>query len=129
MNIVIQGIDVIYFHARNAEKMGKWYHKILGLTIKFKTSDHSWQEFDFDNSPPTRLAIEATQLLDTSAVEKQSIMISFRVNDVDEAVSTLEKRGVKFFGTPKIKEEGVSRFATLQDPEGNWIQLSQRIKS
>ena len=128
MNIVIQGIDVIYFHARNAEKMTKWYNEILGLSIKFKTSDHSWQEFDFDNSPPTRLAIEAAPFQDPSPVEKQSIMISFRVNDVDETVDTIEKRGARFFGTPKIKEEGVSRFATLQDPEGNWIQLSQRIK-
>ena len=128
MNVVIQGIDVVYFHARDAEKMGKWYNEVLGLDFKFKTDDHSWQEFDFDKRLSTRLAIEVAPLLDPSPVERQSIMISLRVNDVDEVVDTLENHGVEFFGTPKIKEEGVSRFATLQDPDGNWIQLSQRIK-
>ena len=125
---MIQGIDVIYLHARDAEKTGKWYEEILGLKVKFKTSDCSWQEFDFEKSPPTRFAVEATSLLDASPVEQQGIMISLRVNDVKEAVDTLEKKGVVFFGTPKIKEEDVSRFATFQDPEGNWLQLSQRIK-
>ena len=128
VNVMIQGIDVIYFHARDAEKLGKWYTEVLDLDLKFKTSDHSWQEFDFEKSPPTRFAIEAAPLLDPSKVERQPIMISLRVSNVNEALDTLEKRGVEFFGTPKIKEEGASRFATLQDPEGNWIQLSQRIK-
>jgi len=125
---MIQGIDIVYFHARDAVKLGTWYSEILGLNLKFKTPDHSWQEFDFDRSPPTRLAIEAATSINTSPVEKQSIMLSLRVTDIDEIVEKLEKQGIKFFGTPKILEEGVSRFSTLQDPEGNWLQLSQRIK-
>ena len=128
MIILIQGIDVIYLHARDAESTGKWYEEVLGLKVKFKTSDNSWQEYDFEKSPSTRFAVEAAPLLDSSVVEQQGIMISFRVNDVEKVVSKLEKLGVEFFGTPKIREEGVSRFATLQDPEGNWLQLSQRIE-
>ncbi len=115
-------------HARDAESTGKWYEEVLGFKVKFKTSDNNWQEYDFQRSPSTRFAVEDAPLLDTSAVEQQGIMISFRVNDVEKAVYELEKLGVEFFGTPKIREEGVSRFATFQDPEGNWIQLSQRIK-
>jgi len=125
---MIQGIDVIYLHAQDAEKTGKWYEKVLGIKVKFKTVDHSWHEFDFEKSPPTRFAIESISLQDASPVQLQGVMISLRVTDVEEAVSTLEKKGVEFFGTPKIMEEGVSRFATFQDPEGNWLQISQRIK-
>ena len=127
MGILIQGIDVIYLHARDPENTGKWYEEILGLKLKFKTIDNSWQEFDFEESPSARFAVEAAPLLDASIVEQQGVMISFRVIDVEKTVSKLENLGVEFYGTPKIKEEGVSRFATLQDPEGNWIQLSQRI--
>lgn len=64
-----------------------------------------------------------------SKVEKQPIMISFRVDDdVKETVKDLEKRGVTFFGDPKIKKEGFSLFATFQDAAGNWLQLSQRVE-
>ena len=128
MSALIKGIDVIYLHAHNAETTGQWYEEVLGLHVKFKTPDNSWQEYDFEKSPPTRFAIESTSSVGASSVEKQSIMISLRVDDVESTVDALEDKGVEFYGSPKIKEEGVSRFATFQDPEGNWLQLSQRIK-
>ena len=124
---MILGIDVVYLHVFDSEALGKWYSEVLGLNLKFKTSDHSWQEYDFSESPPARFAVEAIGM-PISSVEKQQIMISFRVFDVQAAVKSLEKRGVKFFGTPKIKKEGFSLFATLQDPAGNWLQLSQRVE-
>lgn len=121
-------MDVIYLHARDAKKTGKWYEEVLGLKVKYKTSDSSWLEFDFEKSPSTRFAVEAAPSPDASSVKQQGIMISFRVADIHKAVDRLEKLGVVFHGTPKVKEEGVSRFVTFQDPEGNWLQLSQRIK-
>ena len=124
---MILGIDVVYLHVFDSESLGKWYSEILGLDLKFKTFDHSWQEYDFDKSPPTRFAVEAIGI-PISKVEKQPIMISFRVADIKASVTELEEKGVKFFGSPKIKKEGFSLFATLQDPAGNWLQLSQRVE-
>ncbi|MFW9833310.1 MAG: VOC family protein [Candidatus Thorarchaeota archaeon] len=125
---MIQGIDVIYLHAKVAGKTRKWYEEVLGLKVKFRTPDNSWLEFDFDKSPPTRFAVEASPVPSGFPVEQQGVMISFRVDDLTRTVKDLEEKGIEFFGTPRIKEEGVSRFATLQDPEGNWLQLSERIK-
>jgi predicted enzyme related to lactoylglutathione lyase len=124
---MILGIDVVYLHVFESESLGKWYSEVLDLKLKFKTFNHDWQEYDFGESPPTRFAIEAIGV-PISKVEKQPIMISFRVDDVKETVEDLEKKGVRFFGDPKIKKEGFSLFATLQDPAGNWIQLSQRVE-
>ncbi|MGY5859496.1 MAG: VOC family protein [Candidatus Thorarchaeota archaeon] len=124
---MILGIDVVYLHVFDSESLGKWYSEVLGLDLKFKTFNHSWQEYNFDESPPTRFAVEAIGM-PISKVEKQPIMISFRVDDVKASVKKLEKKGIKFFGSPKIKKEGFSLFATLQDPAGNWLQLSQRVK-
>jgi predicted enzyme related to lactoylglutathione lyase len=124
---MILGIDVVYLHVFDSESLGKWYSEVLGLEIKFKTVDHSWQEYNFEKSPPTRFAIESIGM-PISKVEKQPIMISFRVDDVKTMVKELEKKGVTFFGSPKIKKEGFSLFATLQDPAGNWVQLSQRVE-
>lgn len=100
---MILGIDVVYLHVFGAEALGKWYSEVLGLEIKFKTFNNSWQEYDFSESPPTRFAIEAIGA-PYSEVEKQPIMISFRVDDIKASVKLLEKKGVKFYGTPKIKK-------------------------
>jgi predicted enzyme related to lactoylglutathione lyase len=124
---MILGIDVVYLHAFSGEDLGKWYSEILGIDLHFKTFDNSWQEFDFRTSPPTRFAIEATGM-NRSEVERQPIMISFRVDDIKTAVNELKTKGIELYGTPEIKKEGFSLFATLQDPAGNWIQLSQRVE-
>jgi predicted enzyme related to lactoylglutathione lyase len=124
---MILGIDVVYLHVFDSESLCKWYTEVLGLDLKFKTPDSSWQEYNFDKSPPTRYAIEAIRM-PISSVEKQPIMISFRVDDVKKMVTDLEKKGVRFFGEAKIQKEGNSLFATLQDPAGNWLQLSERIE-
>jgi extradiol dioxygenase family protein len=122
---VIEGIDIVFLHARNSKATAKWYRETLGLSIAFQTPDLSWQEFDMLGGPSARFAIEQASG-DMSEVELQKIMISFRVNDIKAAVRSLEEKGVTFYGNPKIREEGKSLYATLRDPEDNWIQLSQR---
>ncbi len=118
---MITGIDVVFIHAKDPEIMVHWYRDVLGLEVGLKTDDLSWLEFRFhDDQPPTRFALER------SSGEKQSIMISFRVNDIRSVIQELESRGVEFLGEDKVQPEGVSLYATLQDPEGNLIQLSQR---
>jgi predicted enzyme related to lactoylglutathione lyase len=124
---MILGIDVVYLHVFDSESLGKWYSEILGLELKFKTPDNGWQEYDLGESPPTRFAIEVVGM-PISKIEKQPIMISFRVDNVETTVKDLENKGVRFFGNPKIKKEGFSLFATFQDPAGNWLQLSQRVE-
>ena len=126
MKTMILGIDVVYLHAFKAKDLSDWYSEILGLELKFNSSDNSWQEYRFRENPPTRFAIESVGM-NPSEVEKQNIMISFRVDDVKTMVRNLEEKGIEFLGSPKIKKEGFSIFATLQDPGGNWIQLSQRV--
>ena len=118
---MIVGVDVVFVHAKDPGKMRQWYRDVLGLKVGFKTDDMSWLEFSFnEDRPPTRFALER------SSGEQQPIMVSFRVNDLETVIQELESRGAKFQGEEKIKAEGVSLFATLEDPEGNLIQLSQR---
>ncbi|MGY5854671.1 MAG: VOC family protein [Candidatus Thorarchaeota archaeon] len=127
--MVITGIDVVFLHVKDPELMAEWYQEVLGVNIGFKTDDLSWQEFELVSPrPPTRFAIEHVGL-SASEVEQQHIMVSFRVEDVARSVEELEAKGITFYGDPKIMNEGPSLFATLRDPEGNWIQLSQRKQS
>ena len=52
-------------------------------------------------------------------------MISFGVDEINSAVQQLEKKGVRFIGS-KIMDVGSSLVTTFMDPEGNYLQLSQR---
>jgi len=124
---MILGIDVVYLHVFDSETLGNWYSEVLGLNLNFKTANRGWQEYDLGEGPPTRFAIEAIGI-PISNEEKQPIMVSFRVDDIKSTIKVLESKGVKFFGSPKIKKEGFSLFATFKDPAGNWLQLSQRVK-
>lgn len=61
-------------------------------------------------------------------IEKQAVMISFQVADIRQAVALLQERKIRFAETPDgvIFDAGPSLVATFQDPDGNWMQLSQR---
>lgn len=122
---MIQGIDVVFLHVKNPEKTAKWYEDKLGLKISFKTQDLSWQEISFESKKPTRFALDYGGV-ELTEVEKQSIIISFKVSNIYSTVEQLEKKGVVFWGEDKIFDVGPSLVATFKDPEGNFLQLSQR---
>jgi catechol 2,3-dioxygenase-like lactoylglutathione lyase family enzyme len=123
---MIKGIDVIFIHAKDPQKLSLWYEDILGMKIKFKTPDNSWQEFlTTDGTPPVRFAIDFPRE-QPSGPGIQSIIISFRVDNLSEVISKLEERGIIFYGEQKVQDTGKTLFATFRDPEGNWLQISQR---
>ncbi|NHJ03653.1 MAG: VOC family protein [Candidatus Heimdallarchaeota archaeon] len=122
---MIKGIDVVFIHVKNPEKMAKWYKENLGFEISYRTSDHTWQEFRMPNSPQTRFALDYSDSNPTE-VEQQSIMISFKVDNIQLAISELEKKGIVFWGKNKVIDVGPTLIATFKDPEGNFVQISQK---
>lgn len=122
---MIEGIDVVFLHVKDPKMMAQWYSEKFGLKIKFKVPDESWQEFSIESNSTTRFALDYGGP-DPSDVEKQSIIFSFKVRNIHEVVSHLEKLEVQFIGKEKIIDVGTSLIATFRDPEGNYLQLSQR---
>jgi catechol 2,3-dioxygenase-like lactoylglutathione lyase family enzyme len=123
---MITGIDVVFLHVRDPIKMADWYREMLGIEIGFQTPDLHWQEFQLNEErKPTRLGLDQIGE-NPSEVEQQRIMISFGVDDIQSFVESLEMKGLEFYGQPKIVDTGTTLFATIKDPEGNWIQFSQR---
>ena len=120
---MIKGIDVSYIHTPNKE-LAQWYSEKLG--IKKAYGDDHWQGmsledgnsfgFDFIGYP-------------SSTVQKQSIMISFKVDDIKEAVKELADKGVRFYPDNDLErtifDVGPKLVATCEDPDGNYFQLSQ----
>ena len=122
---MIIGVDVVFIHVKNPEEMANWYKETLGIDLEHKTPDSEWQEFKLDEKrPPTRFALDYGGP-NPSKLEQQPIVISFRVFNIETAVEELEKKGIEFYGDQKIFDVGPTLVATFQDPEGNFIQLSQ----
>ena len=122
---MILGIDVVFIHAKDPVKLSKWYEEILEIEIGFQ-NPYSWQEYELPRDrTPTRFAIDYVGE-NPSQLEQQPIMISFKVEKIHGAVEKLESKGIAFFGKNTINDVGPTLVATLQDIEGNWIQLSQK---
>ena len=122
---MILGIDVVFLHVKDPDKLSQWYKNILELELGFITPDKHWQEFNLPERNFTRFAIDYVSD-QASIVEKQKIMVSFKVLDIHSCVEKLESKGIEFFGDPKINDVGPTLVATFQDIEGNWLQISQR---
>ena len=120
---MIKGIDVTYIHTANKE-LADWYNEKLGIEKSY--GDDHWQGmsmsegsnfgFDFIGFP-------------SSTVQRQPVMISFKVDDIYHAVEELKNRGVRFYPDndpdKTIFDVGPKFVATCEDPDGNFFQLSQ----
>lgn len=121
--VVLGGVNLIYLHSPNGEKLTQWYKDTLGLTVKAEFP--GWSEFNENGGP--RFAIDHTSF-PRSVVEKQPIMISFLVENIQKTVEDLASRGVPFYPSKEkaVFDVGPSLVATFADPDGNWVQIHQR---
>ena len=101
---MIKGIDVVFIHVKDPEKMAKWYEEKLGLKIGFSIPTKEWQEFSLaENRPTTRFALDYSGP-EPSDIEKQPIIISFKVENILDAVKHF---GV--YGLQKVTEKQSKR--------------------
>jgi catechol 2,3-dioxygenase-like lactoylglutathione lyase family enzyme len=121
---MIDGIAVAFVHSPHGEGLAQWYSETLGLPVM--ASFPNWKEFKMADG--SRFAVDVTTF-PRSVVEKQAIMLAFSVKDIDAAVRDLTARGVRFYvgkDGNTVFDVGPARVATFMDPDGNWMQLSQR---
>ena len=119
----VTGIGGIFFKANDPDKLATWYREHLGIA---PSADGSvvfrWRE---DKTPETRGYTvwapfpAATRYFDPSTAP---FMINYRVRDLDLVLAELAKEGVT---VERREDSEFGRFAWLQDPEGNRIELWQ----
>lgn len=112
----ITGIGGVFFKAANPKKLSKWYEDNLGVTMPPETYDHKpW----YQEAGPTILAPMSADSPHFKA--NAQLHINFRVSDLYTFCRRLEEAGIKVTIDPEAYPNG--RFASLEDPEGNQIQL------
>jgi glyoxylase I family protein len=115
----VEGIGGFFFRARDPKVLGAWYRTHLGIELTPTSYDQRpWRQ----EAGPTVFAPFPADT-DYFGRKEQTWMINFRVRNLDAVVAQLRGAGVAVEVDPERHPNG--RFARLQDPEGNPIQLWQ----
>jgi glyoxylase I family protein len=112
----VSGIGGVFFRSTSPGELADWYETNLGVKKTPESYDEKswWQE-----TGPT---VFAPFDVDTDYFDpSKQWMINFRVTDLDVMVAQLRGAGITVDVTEETFPNG--RFAHLDDPEGNRIEL------
>lgn len=115
----VTGIGGFFFRAKDPAKLAKWYEDNLGVTqVPKDYGGTAWRS-------EAGTTVFAPFKHDTAYFGDMRLqwMINFRVRDLDKMAAQLRASGTTVEVDPETYPNG--RFAKLNDPEGNPIQLWQ----
>lgn len=116
----VTGIGGVFFKAKDPKAMVTWYRTNLGIQSKGGYKDFLWREKD----RPEETGHTAWRIFPASTTyfgeSSSSLMINYRVANMDRMLEQLRKGGVKI---EKTEDFDYGRFAWITDPEGNRIEL------
>ena len=115
----VTGIGGLFFRAHDPKALGLWYQQHLGISLTpTGLQDSVWQQ---EAGPTVFAPFKETS---TYFGDPQKVwMVNFRVRDLDKMAAQLQTAGITVKIDPQSYPNG--RFARLQDPEGNPIELWQ----
>jgi len=113
----VTGIGGLFFRAKDPKALAKWYSDHLGINlVPRNANDSAWRQeagpCAFQPFPEN-----TTYFGD----DTKQWMVNFRVRDLDKMAAKLRTAGITVNLDPKTYPNG--RFAHLQDPEGNPLEL------
>ena len=112
-------IGQIHVSVTDVDRAVAFYRDVLGVPFLFRVPGQPMAFFDCDG---VRLYLGAPE----SEAFRSRSMISFAVDDVDEAYASLRDRGVSFRDAPHVvhrTEASELRMAFFTDPDGNHLAL------
>jgi glyoxylase I family protein len=114
----VEGIGGFFFSASDPEALAAWYAEHLGVPPPPASYDAEvWTQ----RAGPTVFAAFPRDQGESPNLGPGGWGIDFRVGDLDAIVAQLRAAGIDVTVDPEAYPNG--RFAQLEDPEGNAIQL------
>jgi predicted enzyme related to lactoylglutathione lyase len=112
--MAVSGIGGVFFRAEDPKALLQWYRVHFGVTM--------------EGYEPWRQAAGPTVFLPFASdtghwPDSKQWMINFRVTDLDELLSRLRQADIEVVTDPAWDTPETGRFARIQDPEGNPIEL------
>ena len=112
----VDGFGGFFFRAQSPKTLAQWYSDHLGVTPT--ASDYGGQSWKQDAGTTVFQPFPAATKYWRA---DKAFMLNFRVKNLDALVAQLRKADIKVDVDPMTYPNG--RFASLEDPEGNPIQL------
>lgn len=116
----VTGVGGVFFKVKDPRGMTAWYRTNLGIQAKGGYTDFTWRDKDH----PEEIGHTAWRIFPTNTTyfgqSPSSLMINYRVANLDRMLEQLRKGGVKI---EKVEDYSYGRWAWIMDPEGNRIEL------
>lgn len=118
----VKGIGGVFLRAGDPEALTAWYRDVLGV-----------DPAPSDMTTPPWVAEGGVTVFSPFAADTdyfppgQQVMINFRVGDLDAMLAQLRSNGVEPFNESTM--DGIGRFAHINDPEGNAVELWEPVHS
>ena len=116
---MLERIERVWFWVADMDRALAFYTDALGLRLLHRHGDE-WAEL---GGGPIRLALHGG----TSETRREGGTVVFEVDDLDAARFAMQMRGVVF--DERVGEvDGMARFASFSDPDGNRLQIIERYE-
>jgi predicted enzyme related to lactoylglutathione lyase len=113
----VHGIGGVFFRARDPEVLARWYQDHLGVALTPR--DYEQRPWWPEGGPTAFQPFAADTEYFGNA--EQAWMVNFRVRNLGAMVKQLEAAAITVTVDPIEYPNG--KFARLQDPEGNPVEL------
>lgn len=113
---MIGRVEHVWFWIADLDRAIAFYTDVLGLRLVRRDGDE-WAELD---AGPIRLALHAG----AGDGREPGGTVVFEVDDLDATRFAMETRGASFGDHGEV--DGIARFASFTDPDGNRMQLIER---
>ena len=117
---LVTGVDFVGVPTRNLDAAVEFYGATMGLPRSVYLRERNYAEFETGNLTLSVFDAEGFGL----EHKVNANAIGLHVDDVAQARTALEQRGVEFAG--EILDTGVCPMAFFSDPDGNALMLHHR---
>lgn len=122
--MVVKSTELCWLVVKDLKQAVEFYTKTLGLTLLNLTEEHGWAELQGKEGGTM---IGLCQDSDHMEVKPGfNAVMTFTVDDIDQAIKELATRGVKFIG-PVIEVPGHVKMQDFFDKDNNRFQLVQQL--
>lgn len=123
---MIKKLDSVILNSGNAKKLAEFYEKKVGLkaTEVYEMGDGGEEAYMYEFKDGSGFSILDHSEVKGKTKESKRVLLNFEVEDIDEAVDSMKKNGVKLV-QEKYHVEGYGYIATFEDLDGNYFQLVQ----
>ncbi len=112
--MTVSGIGGVFFRAKDPAALTDWYRTHFAVTME---GYEPWQQ----EAGPTVFMPFASNT--DHWPDSKQWMINFRVSDLEDLLSELRQAGINVRTDPTWDTPETGRFARVEDPEGNPIEL------